>query len=75
MLFIALAICLILSAFQPLPFDVLLISFAPGGLIEMSLIALSLNANPALVSLHHMYRILLTVFGLHALQRYLPPKS
>ncbi len=75
MLLIALAICLVLRSFQPLPFDVLLISFAPGGLIEMSLIALSLNANPALVSLHHMYRILLTVFGLHALQRYLPPKS
>jgi len=75
LLLIALAICRILRVFQPLPFDVLLISFAPGGLIEMSLIALSLNANPALVSLHHMYRIFLTVFGLHVLQRYLPPKG
>ncbi|MBT6507482.1 MAG: AbrB family transcriptional regulator [Marinovum sp.] len=75
MLLIALAICLILRTFQPLPFDVLLISFAPGGLTEMSLIALSLNANPALVSLHHMYRIILTVFALHALQRHLPSKG
>ena len=75
LLLIALAICLILQKFQPLPFDVLLISFAPGGLTEMSLIALSLNANPALVSLHHMYRIILTVLGLHVLQRYLPPKG
>ena len=75
MLIIALMICLTLWAFQPLPFDVLLISFAPGGLIEMSLIALSLSANPALVSLHHLYRILLTVLGLSYLQRYLPPKT
>lgn len=39
----------------------LLISFAPGGVAEMSVIALSLAANPALVSLHHVVRILLTV--------------
>ena len=43
-------------------FDVLLVSFAPGGVTEMALIALSLNANPAFVTLHHIYRILLTVF-------------
>ncbi|WP_375690780.1 AbrB family transcriptional regulator [Pseudooceanicola sp. LIPI14-2-Ac024] len=41
--------------------DVLLISFSPGGVTEMALIALSLNANPAFVSAHHIYRILLTV--------------
>lgn len=45
-------------------FDVLLISFAPGGVTEMSLVALSLQANPAFVTLHHIYRILLTVLGL-----------
>lgn len=44
-----------------LQFDVLLISFAPGGVIEMALIALSLHANPALVTLHHLWRITLTV--------------
>ena len=43
------------------PFDALLISFAPGGVTEMALIALSLNASPAFVTLHHLYRILLTV--------------
>ena len=43
------------------PFDVLLISFSPGGVTEMSLIGLSLAANPALVTLHHVYRIFLTV--------------
>ena len=39
----------------------LLISFAPGGVTEMSLVALSLSINPALVSLHHVLRILMTV--------------
>ncbi|MEM9500177.1 MAG: AbrB family transcriptional regulator [Pseudomonadota bacterium] len=43
------------------PFDVLLISFAPGGVTEMSLVALSLASNPAFVTLHHVYRIVLTV--------------
>lgn len=46
------------------PFDVLLISFAPGGVTEMSLVALSLQANPAFVTLHHIIRILITVVGL-----------
>ena len=46
------------------PFDVMLISFAPGGVTEMSLVALSLAANPALVTLHHVFRILITVVGL-----------
>lgn len=55
---------LILIKVTELPPLVLLISFAPGGVTEMSLIALSLAANPALVSLHHLVRILLTVISL-----------
>lgn len=39
----------------------LLLSFAPGGVTEMSLIALSLSVSPALVSLFHVARILMTV--------------
>lgn len=49
--------------------DVLLISFAPGGVTEMALVALSLAANPAFVTLHHIYRILLTVLVLGAATR------
>lgn len=45
-------------------FDVMLISFAPGGVTEMALVALSLNANPAFVTVHHIIRILLTVVAL-----------
>jgi len=40
---------------------VLFVSFAAGGLAEMSLIALSLNFNPVIVALHHLFRIVLTV--------------
>ncbi|WP_272003356.1 AbrB family transcriptional regulator [Roseovarius sp. ZX-A-9] len=47
-------------------FDVLLISFAPGGVTEMALVALSLQANPAFVTLHHILRILITVIGMIA---------
>ncbi len=53
------------------PFDVMLISFAPGGVTEMALIALSLQANPALVTLHHIWRILITVIGLGLSARWL----
>ena len=43
------------------PIPVLILSFAPGGLIEMGLIALSLEASPLIVTLYHVIRILLTV--------------
>ena len=46
------------------PVDVMLISFAPGGVTEMALVALSLQANPAFVTLHHIFRIVITVLGL-----------
>ena len=48
----------------PADFGALFISFAAGGLAEMSLIALSLNFNPIVVAIHHLMRILITVgFG------------
>lgn len=49
----------------------LFISFAPGGVAEMSVVALSLAANPALVSLHHIARILMTVVELSLLAKLL----
>ncbi len=48
--------------FVPADFGAMFISFTAGGLAEMSLIALSLNFNPVVVALHHLVRILLTVF-------------
>ncbi|RXV66773.1 aminopeptidase [Roseovarius sp. A46] len=52
--------------------DVLVISLAPGGVTEMALVALSLNANPAFVTLHHIYRIVLTVLVIGVLARFTP---
>ena len=52
-------------------FEVLLITFAPGGVNEMALVALSLHANPAFVTLHHVYRITITVFALGLMKRWL----
>ena len=69
MLTIGIAISLSLMHLSKTPFDVLLISFSPGGIIEMALIALTLGTNPALVSLHHIYRILLTIVVMSTIGR------
>lgn len=61
MMAVGIVLALLAHAAGGLPVDVLVISFAPGGVVEMSLIALSLAANPALVTLHHLLRILVTV--------------
>ena len=61
MLAFAMVAALVLRVVTGQSFDVLLISFSPGGVTEMSLIALSLAANPAFVTLHHIYRIFITV--------------
>jgi membrane AbrB-like protein len=41
--------------------DALLLAYAPGGLAEMSLVALALNIDIAFVVLHHVVRVLLVV--------------
>jgi uncharacterized membrane protein AbrB (regulator of aidB expression) len=51
----------LLAPHVSMSFDALLISFAPGGITEMSLIALSLGISPVLVAAHHLFRIVLTV--------------
>lgn len=64
MLLLAGLFAMLLVPYVPAEFGALFISFAAGGLAEMSLIALSLNFNPVVVALHHLLRILLTVsFG------------
>ncbi len=62
MLFLAGSFAWFTVQFVPANFGAMFISFAAGGLAEMSLIALSLNFNPIVVALHHLVRILLTVF-------------
>ena len=70
MMAIALVLVTIVQDLTGAPFDTLLISFAPGGVTEMALIALSLQANPALVTAHHIYRIILTVIEMSLIQRF-----
>ena len=60
-LVIASSLSLAIEPFVPISFQTLLISFSPGGVTEMSLVALSLGASPVLVSTHHLFRILFTV--------------
>ncbi|WP_204114482.1 AbrB family transcriptional regulator [Shimia biformata] len=58
---IASLMSLALAPLVPISFQTLLISFSPGGVTEMSLIALSIGASPVLVSVHHLFRILFAV--------------
>ena len=62
MLVLGAGIAALLVPHVPADFGALFVSFAAGGLAEMSLIALSLNFNPVVVALHHLARIFLTVW-------------
>ena len=44
------------------------ISFAPGGVAEMGLIALSLDISPVIVAAHHLVRIILTVLFVRVME-------
>ncbi len=52
---------LVLARLTAIPLPALIISFAPGGVTEMGLVALSLNLSPIIVAAHHVFRITLTV--------------
>ena len=62
MLGLAALFATLLVPLVPADFGAMFISFAAGGLAEMSLIALSLNFNPIVVALHHLVRIFLTIW-------------
>lgn len=63
MLSIGAALAWALSLTGEHPFQVLLMCYAPGGVVEMGLIALSLGVSPVLVTLHHIIRIGFTVIA------------
>ena len=62
MLLLAAGFAALTINFVPADFGAMFISFAAGGLAEMSLIALTLNFNPVVVALHHLARIFLTIW-------------
>ncbi len=61
LLLVAIAFAFALSALTGLDAEALLLAYAPGGLAEMSLIALAQDIDPAFVSAHHITRIGLVV--------------
>lgn len=58
---IALAFALLIQQTSGLPVDQIILALAPGGLTEMGLIALAINADVAFVALHHVVRILIVL--------------
>ncbi|RAU21882.1 ammonia monooxygenase [Paramagnetospirillum kuznetsovii] len=50
-----------MAAMSDLPFAVLLLSFVPGGIAEMCLVALALGQDVAFVSTHHVVRVVLVI--------------
>lgn len=61
MLVIGALLALGLARVVPEGFEPLFVSFAPGGMTEMALIALSLDASPVIVTAHHLARIMFAV--------------
>lgn len=75
--FLALGIAMAAGLHQITGLDLaaLIISFAPGGVTEMSLIALSLNLGPLVVAAHHVFRILCTVVLASVVARRMGPAT
>jgi len=73
MVSLAAVIAILLQAATGLPFQAILLSFAPGGLAEMALISLSMGIDPAFVSTHHLLRVAFMVsaapIAFHFLER------
>lgn len=64
MMTLAIGFSILLSPMVDVPPAVITLAFAPAGLVEMSLIALTLGANPVFVTLHHVVRLLVCVIVL-----------
>ena len=56
-------------------FEAVVLAFAPGGLAEMSLVAVSLQISVIYVSAHHVARILLSVTFARLFARFIPPED
>ena len=73
MMAIACVIAFALSRPVDEPIGAVILAFAPGGVSEMALVALSLHMSAVYVTLHHLLRIILAVFvsrlGLRLLER------
>ena len=69
---IACACAWALAAATGVGWHAVMLGFAPGGLSEMTLIALALGIEPAFVAVHHVVRISLLVIGAPLVARWVP---
>ena len=70
MLLVALGIAMLCSEAVDEPISAVILAFAPGGVSEMSLVALSLHVSAVFVTLHHLARIVLAVLFSRIGQRF-----
>ncbi len=75
LLLIALGVALLLTTPVGEPVSAIILAFAPGGVSEMSLVALSLHVSAVYVSIHHIARIVLTVIFARFGQRFITPDT
>ena len=75
MLLLSVAFSVVLMPLTGMPFDALLLAFAPGGLSGVSLIALALGIQPAFVTTHTLLRVLLILLGGPLVFRLISPQS
>ena len=64
-----------LHAVTGIPFASIVLAFSPGGLTEMSLVALALNVDTAFVATHHIVRITVVVMLVPFLFRLMRARS
>ncbi len=61
MILITFAFSLLMARITGLPIAAIILGYAPGGLAEMSLVAIALSVDAAFVATHHIVRIILVV--------------
>lgn len=72
---VALAFAVALWSVTALPMEQIVLAYAPGGLTEMSLVALAIQAEVAFVALHHVVRIVIVIAAAPFLFRWLVRKE
>jgi hypothetical protein len=64
-----------LSTLTGIPWTLLLLAYSPGGITEMTLLALSLNLDAAFVATHHIIRISMLVLFIPVLFKLMNKKD
>ncbi len=72
---LAVGIALLLSGPVKEPASAVILAFAPGGISEMALVAISLHLSAVYVTLHHLVRIVLAVLVARVGLRFLPEEK